>query len=98
MSGVWCILVLMSDNKETTFADKCNILGELWIDYRDENDLQEFVTYNDMGLPLAFAVAEQLVSPAPRAKEMIEETFQMLLTSLEVEDNGFTTFDDLMLG
>jgi hypothetical protein len=88
----------MSDNKETTFEDKCNILGELWIDYREEDDLQEFISYNDLGLPLAFAVAEDLVKPSARAVEMINESFALLLASLEIDDAGFTNFDDLMLG
>lgn len=85
-------------NKETTFENKCNILGELWIDYRDEEDLSEFIAYNDLGLPLAFSIAEDLVKPTPRAIEMINETFAMLLLSLEVEDNGFETLDELMVG
>ena len=88
----------MTDNKETTFEDKCNILGELWIDYREEDDLQEFIGYNDLGLPLAFAVAEDLVKPSARAVEMINESFALLLASLEIDDAGFTSFDDLMLG
>lgn len=85
-------------NKETTFENRCNILGELWIDYRDEEDLEEFITYNDLGLPLAFSIAEDLVKPTPRAVEMINESFNMLLISLEVEDNGFETLDELMVG
>lgn len=85
-------------NKETTFENKCNILGELWIDYRDEEDLIEFITYNDLGLPLAFAISEDLVKPAPRAMDMVNESFEMLLVSLEVEDNGFETLDELMVG
>lgn len=88
----------MSDNKETTFEDKCNILAELWVDYRDEPDLSDFVSYNDLGLPLAFGVAEDLVQPKPRATEIINETFEMLLAALEVEDAGFTNLDELMLG
>jgi hypothetical protein len=89
---------MSEDKKETTFEDKCNILGELWIDYREEDDLQEFISYNDLGLPLAFAVAEDLVKPSARAVEMINESFQLLLASLEIDDVGFTNFDDLMLG
>jgi hypothetical protein len=88
----------MSDNKETTFDDKCNILAELWIDYRDEEDLQEFISYSDLGLPLAFAIVENLVTPTPRAKELIVESFALLLGSLEIEDTGFTNVEELMLG
>jgi len=88
----------MSDNKETTFDNRCNILAELWVDYREEEDLKDFVSYNDLGLPLAFAIAEDLAKPNPRAVEIINETFDMLLMSLEVEDNGFQNLDELMVG
>ena len=89
---------MSEDNKETTFDNKCNILSELWVDYRDEADLQDFISYNDLGLPLGFLVSENLATPSQRAKDMIEETFVLLLASLEVEDAGFESFDELMLG
>ena len=89
---------MSEDKKETTFEDRCNILGELWIDYRDESDLEDFISFNDLGLPLAFAVAEDLVKPSARAVEMINESFELLLASLEIDDAGFTSFEDLMLG
>jgi hypothetical protein len=43
-------------------------------------------------------IAENIVTPNQRAKDMIEETFVLLLATLEVEDTGFDTLDDLMLG
>ena len=89
---------MSEDSKETTFENKCNILSELWVDYRDEKDLQDFISYNDLGLPLGFLVAESLVTPSQRANDMIEETFVLLLASLEVDDTGFETFDELMIG
>jgi hypothetical protein len=90
----------MPDNEEetTTFENKCNILAELWLDYREESEFQDFVSYNDLGLPLGFMIAEDIVTPNQKAKDMIEETFVLLLATLEVEDTGFDTLDDLMLG
>lgn len=88
----------MSESKGTTFENKCNILSEVWVDYRDEKDLEEFLTYNDLGLPLGFMVSEALVTPSQKAKDMIAETFDLLLGTLEVEDIGFESFDELMLG
>jgi hypothetical protein len=87
----------MSDNKETKFEFKCDILSELWMDYRNEDSFTDFVSYNDLGLPLAFAVGEELVTPSERAKAMIEETFEVLLATLEIEDEGFESLDDLLM-
>jgi hypothetical protein len=90
----------MPNNEEetTTFENKCNILAELWLDYREDPEFEDFVSYNDLGLPLGFMIAEDIVTPNQRARDMIEETFVLLLATLEVEDTGFDTLDDLMLG
>ena len=51
-----------------------------------------------MGLPLAFMISEELVTPSERARAMVEETFTILLATLEVEDTGFESLDDLLVG
>lgn len=88
----------LSNQEGTTFENKCNILAELWLGYRDDKGFEDFVAYNDIGLPLAFLVSEDLVKPAPLAKQMLEETFSLLLAANEREDTGFESLDDLMLG
>jgi hypothetical protein len=89
----------MPDNEETTtFENKCNILSELWLDYRSEPDFSDFVSYNDLGLPLGFMIAENIVTPNQRAKDMIEETFALLLATIDIMDSGFESLDDLMVG
>jgi hypothetical protein len=89
---------LAEKNKETEFENKCNILAELWMSYRFDKKFSDFVEYNDIGLPLAFLVAEDLVKPAALAKSMLEETFDLLLASLNVEDSGFESLDDVFVG
>lgn len=88
----------MSDNNETTFENKCNILAELWLDYRQDQGFEDFVEYNDLGLPLSFLLAEGLVSATEQAKTIIDETFVLLLAALEIEDAGFESLDDLLVG
>ena len=36
-----------------TFENKITILAELWMNYRDDEDLEDFVEYNDLCVPLA---------------------------------------------
>ena len=89
----------MSEDKEPTgFESKCSILADLWMNYRHEEEFQDFVEYNDMGLPLAFMASEDLATPRERGIAIINETFELLLSTLEVEDTGFESLDDLMLG
>jgi hypothetical protein len=49
-----------------------------------------------LGLPLAFLVDSELVTPTEIAKRYIEETWIILLKSLDInEDVGFTCLEDL---
>jgi hypothetical protein len=75
---------------------KIGILAELWMNYRDDEGLEDFVEYNDLGLPLAYAIATDIVSLSPRAAMYIEETFQLLLDSLEIEDTGFQNLNEML--
>lgn len=82
---------------ETDFSDKALILADLWMDYRDEEEYKDFVEYNDLGLPLSYAYVNNLAEPTQVGKEMIEETWNMLLLSLGIEeDTGYESFDDLL--
>ena len=82
---------------ETTLANKANILAELWISYKRHEDFTDFVEYNDLGLPLAYLVSSGIVKTTDMANDFIEETFDLLLASLELEDTGFETLDDIFI-
>jgi hypothetical protein len=82
----------------TTFSDKTLILGDLWLNYREDEEFIDFCEYNDLGLPLAYAIANGIVdNPNTLATKFVEETFDLLLAGLEIsEDTGFETLDDLL--
>lgn len=82
---------------ETTFENKCQILAELWLNYREDEEFQDFVSYNDLGLPLAYAVAYHIIEESPMATQFINETFRLLLSGLGVEEDlGFEVFEDVL--
>jgi len=81
----------------TEFLNKCDILAELWLDYRGEADFKDFIEYNDLGLPLAFAISQEIIEKSPRAEVYIEEAFELLLAALDIQDEGFDTLDDLLM-
>lgn len=86
------------DNMLTTFSAKCEILSELWIKYRDEETLEEFFEYNDISLPLAFMISEDIVTDKNSAIEgFIEEAFILLLSAVGLEDKGFDNLDDILI-
>jgi hypothetical protein len=81
----------------TPFETKCSILADLWMDYRDNEDFVDFREYNDLGLPIAYAISNDIVKSLPMAEQFINETFDLLLAALEIpEDTGFETLDDLL--
>lgn len=80
----------------TPFSSKCDILAELWIDYRKDEAFEKFVEFNDFGLPAAFLISAQIVQSTPRAEEFINETFAVLLQSLGIEDSGWTTLEEML--
>lgn len=69
-------------------ANKAGILGQLWIEFRNDEDFSAFMEYNDLGCPLAYMVAEGIVKEVtPLGEEMINETFKMFLELLDVEES-----------
>jgi hypothetical protein len=86
----------MSEITTTPFSNKCEILGELWLKYRSEPEFEDFIDYNDLGLPVAYAIANDIVKSTDLAKSFVEETFDLLITSLEVEDTGWDNLDELL--
>lgn len=60
---------------EINFADRCGILGEIWFQFRDDEDLRDLIRYNDVGLPLAWFIASGVVTSLSMAEEYVNETF-----------------------
>ena len=80
----------------TTFENKALILSDLWMNYRTDEEFMDFVEYNDLGLPLAYLLANDIVKSTELAEKFINETFDLLLAGLGVEDTGFELLDDLL--
>jgi len=80
----------------TPFSSKCEILAELWLDYRDDEDFRDFIEYNDLGLPLAYALSNNIANVTENGEAIINETWSLLLAGLSIEEDiGFETLDKL---
>jgi hypothetical protein len=87
----------MSEITTTPFSSKCEILGELWLKYRgDYPELEDFLEYNDLGLPIAYAISNDIVKSTDLAKAFIDETFDLLLAGLDIDDTGWDNLDQLL--
>lgn len=81
----------------TTQESKADILSELWLGYKNDQNFEDFFSYNDLGLPLAYAISNGIVKATEQSNKFIDETFTLLLASLEIEDEGFDGLDDIFL-
>ena len=87
----------MSNQATTPYSNQCDILGDLWIDYKNDVEFEDFISYNDLGLPLAYAISGGIIESSPLAEGFIKETFSLLIEALEVEDVGFESLTDLLI-
>jgi hypothetical protein len=75
------------------FKTKCQILNQVWIDYRFEEDFKDFVDYNDLGLPLASLIYEEIVAATPRAEVYVDETYILLLHALGIDEKDYDSLE-----
>ena len=81
------------------FETKCDILGQFWFEFRDDEKLKDFIEYNDIGLPLAWFISTGVVTSTPMAEDYVDETFDLFISALEVSENEvdqFTNLNDLL--
>lgn len=87
----------MTENTSTPYLTKAEILSELWLNYRNDEEFEDFVQYNDLGLPLAYIIANSITATTDMAQRFIEETFDLLLAGLDVEDEGFESLEEILV-
>ena len=80
----------------TPFSKRCEILSELWMNYRDNEEFEEFIEYNDLGLPMAHLIAENLVEATRQGEIYIDETFELLLNVLSIEDDNYDSLAEML--
>jgi len=86
----------MTETTTTPFSNKCQILGELWLRYRTDPEFEDFLEYNDLGIPIAYAIANNIVKSTEMAEKFVEESFDLLLASMDMEDDNWDNLDELL--
>jgi hypothetical protein len=78
--------------------DKANILADYWIDYRNDPEWQDFIAYNDLGLPLAQGISDGFIHELTAAGEaLVEESFSLLCKKLGVDEpSNDDTLEDVI--
>jgi hypothetical protein len=81
----------------TSFQNKCEILADLWLNYRDEEEWKDFIEYNDLGLPLSYMLANGIVEESPIGANFVLEAWDLMLSSLGVPDGEYDSLDEILL-
>lgn len=77
------------------FINKCHILSDLWNDYRHDEEFEDFIDYNDIGLPLASFISQEIVTSTPRAEIFVSETWDLFIAALEIDDKDYESLDQM---
>ena len=80
----------------TDFSNICIILADLYSDYKEDPGFREFIEFNDLGLPLAYLEKENPCNVTGDGEKYIAETWQLFLASLNLEDEGFESLDEVL--
>ena len=82
----------------TSIMNKANILADLWLNHRQDDEFADFIEYSDIGLPLAYVVSNKIVELSPQAEQLISDTFLILLAGfgLDESDGDFETLEDVL--
>lgn len=81
---------------------KCSIIEEFMREYilnddYDEYDVDSFLEYNDIGVPLAQAVIYNLANPTPEGSFLLQETWILFCEMLGIDPEGeYEDMDDII--
>ena len=78
------------------FSNKVSILAELWMNYRDDDQMRDFIEYNDLGLPLAYLLLNDIVVANEQSEVYIDETYGLLVAALQVKDKAYESLDEML--
>jgi hypothetical protein len=84
-------------SETTSIETKAEILADFYIEYKGSEQFADFFSYNDLGLPISYAISSGIVGSTKVAEGFINETFDLLLEVLGIgNDTGFDTLDDIL--
>jgi hypothetical protein len=80
------------------YSKKCIILADFWLNYKDEEDFDDFVAYNDIGLPLAFMIAEDIVVSNATAEVYVNEAWELLCAAMDIDSKqDYDSLEDMFI-
>lgn len=80
----------------TPFLTRCEILSELYTEYKDDERFLDLIRYADIAYPASYMIISGMVEPNARIVGFINEAWDALLETLEIDDEIFYDLSDLI--
>ena len=90
---------ILSAKFSTCFLTQCAILSDIWTNHADDEELAEFIGFNDVGLPLAHNVniESELDDEERDNLDYVEQTWEQLCETLGVDKEGdYTSYSEMI--
>jgi hypothetical protein len=89
---------MTSEPTNISYSKRCFILSDFWLNYKDEEDFEDFVAYNDIGLPLAFMITEDIVKSTTVAEVYVNEAWELLCSALNIDSKqDYDSLEDMLM-
>ena len=86
----------MSD-RINPMAKKLQILSDLYLNYREDDEFKEFAEYNDLGLPLAHLVTSGLAELKTEGFVYVSETYDLLVDAMGLPaDEEYESLEEMI--
>ena len=86
-----------STNHKTPLENKAQIVVEFIQDYKDDEEYEEFFEYNDLGIPLAIAITQDMAYLTDSGSNVFEETWARLCDLFDADvSDSYESIDELM--
>ena len=87
----------MTDLGSTDYDKRVEILSDLYVNYRDAEAFSDLFEYADLAFAIAFMIHHNIIDSTDRVSGFVDETFGLLISTLEIEDTGFSDIDELLV-
>jgi hypothetical protein len=58
--------------------------------------MKDFFEYNDIGLPIAYAYHNDMITLNDQSEMYVEETYHLLVFSLGIDDKEYQSLDEML--
>lgn len=74
---------------KTLFSSKCQVLGELWLYYREDaannENWREFFQWADIGLPMAYMAWQGVVTIKAEGEEYVNNAYDVFCEMISID-------------